>query len=108
MGKEGQTGQTSNGLCVSSLCCSNKLSQNDPGGCLCACVQLLSHDQLFATPSTIVPQAPVSMQFPRQEYWSGLPFPTPGDLPDLGIEAVSPALQVNSLPLSHQGRPGMR
>ena len=57
--------------------------------CLCACVQLLSHDQLVVTPSTIVPQVPVSMQFPRQEYWSGLPFPTPGDLPDLGIESVS-------------------
>ena len=68
--------------------------------CLCACVQLLSHDQLFVTPSTIVPQVPVSMQVPRQEYWSGLPFPTPGDLPDRGIEPMYAALQVDSLPLS--------
>ena len=44
------------------------------------------------------------MGFFRQKYWSGLPFP-PGDLPDPGIEPVSPALQVGSLPLNHQGRP---
>ena len=43
--------------------------------------------------------------FSRQEYWSGLPFPPPGDLPDPGIEPESPALQVDSLPLSHQGSP---
>ena len=41
---------------------------------------------LFATPWTVVPQAPLSMGFSRQEYWSGLPFPSPGDLPDPGIE----------------------
>ena len=46
------------------------------------------------------------MGFPRQEYWSGLPFPSPGDLPDPGIELGSPALQVDSLPLSHLGSPG--
>ena len=45
------------------------------------------------------------MGFPRQEYWSGLPFPSPGDLPDPGIESSSPALQVGSLPLSHRGKP---
>ena len=43
------------------------------------------------------------MEFSRQEYWSGLLFPTPGDLPDQGIKPASPALQVDSLPLSHQG-----
>ena len=48
------------------------------------------------------PQAPLAMGFSRQEYWSGLPFPPPGDLPDLGIELRS-ALQVDSLPLCHQG-----
>ena len=42
------------------------------------------------------------MIFPRQEYWDGLPFPSPGDLPDPGIKPVSPALEVDSLPLSHQ------
>ena len=67
---------------------------------------VLSHVQLFATLWTAAPQAPLSMGFPRQEYWSGLPFTPPGDLPDPGIKPtspVSPALQVDSLPLSHQG-----
>ena len=51
-------------------------------------------------------QAPLSMEFSRQEYWSWLPFPTPGDLPDPGIEPTSPespALQSDTLPLSHLG-----
>ena len=67
-----------------------------------------SQVQLFATPWTVARQAPPSMGFSRQEYWSGLPFPFPGDLPDLGIEPrspVAPALQADSLPLSHQGSP---
>ena len=73
-----------------------------PGG---TCV--LSHFsrvQLFVTPWTVARQAPLSMGFPRQEYWSGLLFPPPGDLPDPGIEPTSPsslALQANSLPLNH-------
>ena len=54
----------------------------------CACV--LSHVRLFATPWTTAQQAPLSIGFPRQEYWSGLPFSTPGDLPDPGIKPVSP------------------
>ena len=45
----------------------------------------------FATPWTVACQAPLFMGFPRQEYWSGLPFPSPGDLPDPGIEPMSPA-----------------
>ena len=45
--------------------------------------EALSHVQLFMTPWTVAHQAPLSMGFPRQEYWSGLPFPPPGDLPDL-------------------------
>ena len=49
-----------------------------------------------------------SMGFPRQEYWSGLPFPFPGDLPDPGIEPTSPTLQANPLPLSHQEVPPER
>ena len=52
-------------------------------------------------------QAPLSTGFLRQEYWSGLPFPSPGDLPDPGIKLVSPALQADSLPLSHQGSPSV-
>ena len=47
----------------------------------CMCAQWLSHVYLFATPQTVVCQAPLSMRFPRQEYWNRLPFPTPGDLP---------------------------
>ena len=52
---------------------------------------LPSHVQLFATSWTVAHHVPLSMGFPRQEYWSGLPFPLPGDLPDPGIEPSSPA-----------------
>ena len=58
----------------------------------------------FATPWMVARQAPLSMGFPRQEYWNGFPFPPPGNLPDAGIKPtspVSPALQVGSLPLSY-------
>ena len=68
-------------------------------------VQSLSHVQLFATPCTVAHQAPPFMEFSRQEYWSGLPWPPPGDLPDPGIEPRFPALQADSLQLSHQGSP---
>ena len=54
-------------------------------------VQLLSCVQLFVTPWTVARLAPLSMGFPRQEYWSGFPFPSPGDLPDPEIEPASPA-----------------
>ena len=54
---------------------------------------------------TVAHQALLSMGFSRQEYWSGLPFPSPGDLPDPRIEPESPALQVDSVPLSLHGRP---
>ena len=59
-------------------------------------VKLLSHVQLFATPWTVAYQAPPSMGFSRQEYWSGVPRPSPGDLPDPGIEPRSPALQADA------------
>ena len=52
----------------------------------------------LATPWTVACQAPLSVGFSRQEYWSGLPFPSPGDLPDPGIETGSPAVQEDSLP----------
>ena len=59
------------------------------------------------TPYAVARQAPPSMGFLRQEYWSGLPFPPPGDLPDSGIEPASPAAwQADSSPLSHLGSPG--
>ena len=55
------------------------------------------------TPWTIAYKAPLSMEFSRQEYWSGLSFPSPGDLPDLGIEPRSPALQADALPSEPPG-----
>ena len=72
-------------------------------------VCMLSHFgcvHLFAATRMLAHQAPLTMRFSRQEYWSGLLFPPPEDLPDPGIEPsfpVSPALQADSLPLSHQG-----
>ena len=60
-------------------------------------VKSLSRVPLFGTPWTVAHQAPPSMGFSRQEYWSGLPFPSPGDLPDPGIEPRSPALQADVL-----------
>ena len=54
---------------------------------------------------TVARQAFLSMKFSRQEYWSGLPIPSPGDLPNPGIKPVSPALQVNSLPSEPPGKP---
>ena len=53
---------------------------------------VLSHVQLFVTPWTVAYQAPLSMEFSRQEYWNRLPFPPPGNLPDPGIDPVSPVL----------------
>ena len=61
-------------------------------------VKSLSCVWLFGTPWTVAYQAPRSMNFPRQEYWSGLPFPSPGDLPNPGIEPGAPALQTDALP----------
>ena len=59
-------------------------------------VRLLSPDQLFVIPLTVAYQAPLSMEFSRQQYGSGLPFPSLGDLPDPGIEPRSPALQADT------------
>ena len=78
--------------------------------CVCVCVRArsLSHVWLFAASWTVVHWAPLSMDFSRQEYWSGLAFPTPGDLPNAGIEPASlafPALEVDSLPLAPLGKP---
>ena len=75
--------------------------------CMCR-LSCFSRVWLFATPWTVAHQAPLSMGFSRQEYWSGLPCPPPGDLPNPGIKPASPATsvsQVGSLPLSHQGSP---
>ena len=59
----------------------------------------------LATPWTIVYQSPLSIEFPRQDYWNQLLLPFPGDLPNPGVEPVSPSLQVDSLPLIHLGSP---
>ena len=71
---------------------------------------LLSHFScvwLCVTPWTVACQAPLSMGFSRQQYWSDLPCPPPQDLPRPGTEPGSPALQADSLPLSHQGSPSL-
>ena len=67
-------------------------------------VKLLSRIRLFVTPWTAAYQAPLSMGFSRLEYWSGLPFPSPGDLPDPGIEPGSPALQADALTSEPPGK----
>ena len=59
----------------------------------------------LTNPWTVARQAPLSMGFSRQEYWSGLPFPSPGDLPDPGIEPWCASLQVDSLPTELRGKP---
>ena len=75
--------------------------------CLHACVLSCSvvSDSFMKTPQTIACQVPLSRGFFREEYCSQLPFPSPGDLPDPGIEPAAPALQMDSLPLSHRGSP---
>ena len=67
-------------------------------------VKSLSCVRLFATPWTVAYKAPLSMEFSRQEYWSGLPLPSPGDLPDLGIEPGSPTLQADAFPSEPPGK----
>ena len=71
---------------------------------MCMC-QSFSHIQLFAVPRTVNCQASLSMEFSRQEYWSGWPFLSPGDLPNPGIEPGSPTLQADSLPSEPPGKP---
>ena len=72
------------------------------------CPYMLSYVQLFATPWTVACQAPLSMGFYRQEYWSGLLFPSPGDLPDPGIKPefpLSPALAGRFFTTEPPGKP---
>ena len=70
--------------------------------CLLSC---FSHVHLFVTPWSVACQAPLSMGFFRQEYWSGLPFSYPGDLPNPGMKPRSPVLQADSLPSEPPGKP---
>ena len=96
------------GMCVCACVCA----------CACICVftwqclgngSLLSNHKAvsnsFVIPWAVAHQTPLSMGFPRHEYWSGLPFPSPGDLPDPGMEPWSPALQADSLPTEPLGKP---
>ena len=75
--------------------------------CVCVYVCVREHAQLClsATLWTIAHQAPLSLEFSRQEYWSGLPFPTSGDLPDPGIEPMSPALAGGFFTIEPSGKP---
>ena len=68
-------------------------------------MKLLSRVQLFATPWTIACQAPPSMGFFKHVFWSGLPFPSPRDLPNPGIKPRSPTLQTGALPSEPPGKP---
>ena len=72
---------------------------------LTCCCSVTKSCLIVASPWTVTCQIPLSMGFLRKECWSGLPFLPPGDLPNPGIEPTSPALQADSLPLSHQGSP---
>ena len=83
-----------------SLCA--YIHQNQPPAVL---LLLFTHAQFFVTSWAVARQAPLSTGFPRQEYWSGLPIHSPGDLPDRRTEPMSPALQMDSLPPSHLGSP---
>ena len=88
-------------LCMSLLVNISKRSVHFIYFCYCSLV-IKSCLTLYNT-WTVACQAPLSMGFPRQEYWSGLPFPSPGDLPDPGIKPMSPALQAASSSLHHLG-----
>ena len=83
----------------------SEVSQKEKNKYCNSLVHSLSHVRLLATPWTAAHQASLSMGFSRQEYWSGLPFPPPGDLPNPGIEPRSPALQADSLPSEPPGKP---
>ena len=90
MGKESESG-----------CCTLKTNTTMETNYAC----LFSRVHLSVTPWTVARQAPLSVGFSRQGYWSGLPFPPPGDLPTLGIKPASPALQVDSLSAELLGKP---
>ena len=97
---------------ATSFDCSRRVNMNRisawPGNvstCISLVFYLLSLICLFATPWMVARQAPLSMEFSRQEYWSGLPFPPPGDLPHSGVKPGSPSLQAGSLPSEPPGKP---
>ena len=78
-------------------------TENYLKGCVCVCVSLILSNS--ATPWTVACQAPLSREFSRQEYWSGLPFPSPVDLPNPGIKPKSPISQADSFLREPPGKP---
>ena len=88
---------------VSLVCALHVIDQAQPH--VVVVVLVTESHPTLAFPWTVAHQAPLSMLFPRQEYWRGLSFPSPEDLPDPGIEPIFPALAAGSLPVSHQGSP---
>ena len=96
--------QKSISLCPASFCTPKPNLPVTPGVSCKVKVKSLSHVRLFATPWTVAYQVPPSMGFSRQECWSGLPFPSPGDLLDPGIEPGSPTLQADALPSEPPGK----
>ena len=86
---------------ASPLSLVNSVSKTDKAYDTC----VLSDVRLFATPRIAACQAPLSVGFPRQEYWSGFPFPPPGDLPNPGIEPGSTVLEADSSPTEPAGKP---
>ena len=88
-------------VCLRTLVTGRRSYPHNPG----SSPHLKIFVQLFAMPWTVAYKAALSMEFFRQEYWSGLPFPFPGDLPDPGIESRSPTLQADDLPSEPRGKP---
>ena len=92
--------------CCNSLCLPSALITSGPYCEYLVCVlSHFIHLRLFSALQAVDHLAPLSMEFSRQEYWSGLACPPPGDLPNLGVESVSPVLQADSLLLSLHGSP---
>ena len=89
-------------MCIKFLNSKNKKNHKCPDES-----ESISHSVMSDSETlwTVACQAPLSMGFSRQEYWSGLPFPPPGDLPNPGVKPMSPALQANSLPYESPGKP---
>ena len=82
-----------------------RLSSGKVCVCVCVCVLVIQSCPTVVTPWTVAHQDPLSMGFHRQAYWSGVSFPSPGDLPDSRSEPRSPALQADSLPSEPPGKP---
>ena len=81
--------------------------QKHVGMCVCVCTRVhgLSHVRFFAVPWTVAHQTSLSVGFSRQEYWSGYPFSSLGDLPNSGFKSGSPELQADTLPCEPSGKP---